>query len=73
MPIFEYHCMKCDKDFEVLVFGDQEVCCPFCKATKVKKFLSTFSHKSDSGFTSSQGSSCGSCSSPSCSGCGSSS
>ena len=56
MPIFEYHCTKCDKDFEILVYGDQEVCCPTCKATKVKKLLSTFSHKSDSGFTSSQGS-----------------
>jgi putative FmdB family regulatory protein len=73
MPIFEYHCMKCDKDFEILVYGDQEVCCPSCNATKVKKLLSTFSHKSDSGFTSSQGSSCGSCSSSSCAGCGSSS
>ncbi|MEJ2068258.1 MAG: zinc ribbon domain-containing protein, partial [Deltaproteobacteria bacterium] len=45
MPIFEYHCMKCDKDFETLVFGDQKVTCPTCKGTKVKKFLSTFSHK----------------------------
>jgi putative FmdB family regulatory protein len=73
MPIFEYHCMKCDKEFEILVYGDQEVCCPICKATKVKKLLSVFSHKSESGFTSSQGSSCGSCSSPNCSSCGSSS
>jgi putative FmdB family regulatory protein len=73
MPIFEYHCMKCDKDFETLVFGDQEVCCPTCQGTKVKKLLSTFSYKNDGGFSSSQGSSCGSCSAPSCSGCGSSS
>jgi putative FmdB family regulatory protein len=73
MPIFEYHCQKCDKDFETLVFGNQEVACPTCQGTKVKKLLSVCSHKSDSGFTSSQGSSCGSCSSPSCAGCGSSS
>ena len=73
MPIFEYHCMKCDKDFEVLVFGDQKVTCPICNGTKVKKFLSTFSHKSDEGFSSSQGSSCGSCSATSCASCGSSS
>jgi putative FmdB family regulatory protein len=73
MPIFEYHCMKCDKDFETLVFGDQKVTCPTCNGTNVKKFLSTFSHKSDEGFSSSQGSSCGSCSATSCSTCGSSS
>jgi len=73
MPIFEYHCMKCDKDFEVLVFGDQKVSCPTCNGTKIKKFLSTFSHKSEEGFSSSEGSSCGSCSATSCSSCGSSS
>jgi putative FmdB family regulatory protein len=72
MPIFEYHCMKCDKDFEALVFGDQKVTCPTCKGTKVKKFLSTFSHKSDEGFSSSQGASCSSCSATSCTNCGSS-
>lgn len=72
MPIFEYHCMDCDKDFEILVFGNQDVCCPTCKGEKVKKLLSTFSHKSDSGFSSSHGSSCGSCSATSCNTCGSS-
>lgn len=72
MPIFEYHCMKCDKDFEILVFGEQEASCPGCKGTKVKKLLSTFSHKSDSGFSSSHGSSCTSCSASSCTSCGSS-
>lgn len=72
MPIYEYHCMKCDKDFEMLVFGDQEVACPTCKGTKVKKLLSVCSHKSDEGFTSSQGSSCSSCSATSCTSCGSS-
>ena len=72
MPIFEYHCMKCDKDFEILVYGNQEVSCPQCQGTKVKKLLSVCSHKSEGGFSSSQGSSCGSCGSSSCSSCGSS-
>jgi hypothetical protein len=56
----------------MLVFGDQEVACPTCKGTKVKKLLSVCSHKSDEGFTSSQGSSCSSCSATSCTSCGSS-
>ncbi|NVM23471.1 MAG: zinc ribbon domain-containing protein [Desulfobacterales bacterium] len=70
MPIFEYHCMKCDKDFEVLVLGNQKVSCPACNGSKVKKLLSAFSHKSDAGFSSSKGSACTSCNAASCSTCG---
>jgi putative FmdB family regulatory protein len=70
MPIFEYHCSKCEKDFEVLVFGTQKIACPRCKGSNVKKILSAVSHKSDSGFSSSKGSACSSCSSGSCSSCG---
>ena len=70
MPIFEYHCMKCDKDFEILVLGNQKVTCPTCNGEKVKKLLSCFSHKSDTGFSSSKGSACTSCSATSCSTCG---
>ncbi|MFB0532959.1 MAG: zinc ribbon domain-containing protein [Desulfatiglandales bacterium] len=70
MPIFEYHCMECGKDFEVLVFGEQEVACPECKGKKINKLLSVFSHKSDGEFSSSKGSSCSSCSATSCHTCG---
>ena len=70
MPIFEYHCMECDKDFEVLVLGDQEISCPACKANNVKKLLSTFSHKSGGEFSSSKGSSCNSCNANTCDTCG---
>ncbi len=70
MPIFEYHCMKCDKNFEILVLGNQKITCPTCNGKKVKKLLSAFSHKSDGGFSSSKGSACTSCSATSCSTCG---
>lgn len=70
MPIFEYHCVKCDKDFEVLVLGNQRVSCPSCNGKKVKKLLSVFSHKSEGEFSSSKGSTCTSCSATSCSTCG---
>jgi putative FmdB family regulatory protein len=70
MPIFEYHCSKCNKDFEILTFGSGKVVCPHCNGKKVKKLLSAVSHKSDSGFASSKGSACSSCSSSSCSTCG---
>jgi len=72
MPIYEYHCVNCDKDFEALVLGDQQISCPVCSGNNIKKLLSTFSHKSDGDFSSSKGSSCSSCSAPSCSTCGSS-
>jgi len=72
MPIFEYHCTECDEDFEVLIFGNEEVSCPTCKGNKIKKLLSAFSHKSDGEFSSSHGSSCSTCSATTCSTCGSS-
>ena len=70
MPIFEYHCNACEKDFEILVLGKEKVSCPECKGKKVTRLLSKVSHKSDHGFTSSEGSSCTSCKATSCSGCG---
>jgi putative FmdB family regulatory protein len=72
MPIFEYHCNECDKDFEILVLGNQEISCPTCTGNNVRKLLSIFSHKSEGEFSSSKGSSCISCGATSCATCGSS-
>jgi putative FmdB family regulatory protein len=71
MPIYEYRCMKCKKDFEYLVFGsEKEVECPACKSKKVKRNMSACSFKSDGGYSSSAGSSgCSSCGGGSCSSC----
>ena len=43
MPIYEYQCEKCDKDFEMLIFNskDKSIACPDCGAKKVKRLLST--------------------------------
>ncbi|MCK5244168.1 MAG: FmdB family zinc ribbon protein [Desulfobacteria bacterium] len=70
MPIYEFHCMKCNKDFELLVMSKDEVMCPACNGRDVKRLLSGFSSKSDGQFTSSQGSSCSTCSATSCATCG---
>jgi putative FmdB family regulatory protein len=41
MPIFEFHCQKCDKTFERLVFRtDEAVCCPECGEQSVNKLMS---------------------------------
>lgn len=72
MPIYEFVCDKCHADFEELVFGgDDDVECPSCGNAKVTKKPSAFAFKTDSGFTSSHGSSCSGCTPGpgGCSGC----
>ncbi len=71
MPIYEYICNQCGKDFEKLIFNRSEaVMCPVCEGDNVKKKFSIFGMKSGGHFVSSSGSSCGNCSSHSCSTCG---
>jgi len=76
MPIYEYYCDTCGKDFEYLVFGnDKPKNCPSCNSDKVNKLMSAcgFLSKGSGGETvrsSGSSSSCGSCSSSSCSSCG---
>jgi putative FmdB family regulatory protein len=43
MPIYEYRCKKCKKEFEALVRADDPVACPACSSKRVEKLLSTFS------------------------------
>ncbi|MDO9567496.1 MAG: zinc ribbon domain-containing protein [Candidatus Desulfaltia sp.] len=75
MPIYEYHCNDCDKNFELLVFGKEKPICPSCKNKKVVRLMSAcgFMSKGSSGETvraSAADSSCGGCSATSCSTCG---
>jgi len=71
MPIYEYTCMKCKKDFEYLVFGsEKDVTCPACSSKKVKRSMSACSFKSSGNYSSSAGSSgCSSCGGGTCSTC----
>jgi putative FmdB family regulatory protein len=51
MPIYEYQCQECGKEFEKLVrsiSSTPEVECPHCGGKKVKKALSLFGTKSSS-------------------------
>ena len=74
MPIYEYHCLKCNEDFECLVFGNEQPDCPACKSGDVCRLMSTcgFVSKGGGGQTVSKsaGSSCSGCSGTSCSSCG---
>jgi len=71
MPIFEYRCGSCGKDFEKLVFGSQEVRCPECDSAEVKKKFSTFGLSGvGKPFAGTSSAGCGSCSKSTCGSCG---
>ena len=45
MPLYEYECRRCGKDFEVLrrmTDADSDLECPNCRAKDVERLLSTF-------------------------------
>jgi putative FmdB family regulatory protein len=42
VPIYEYVCMECESHFEELVRGEEQICCPDCQASNVRRQLSTF-------------------------------
>ena len=42
MPIYEYTCLACEREFEKLVQGAAPVACPACGADRVMRRLSLF-------------------------------
>lgn len=69
MPIYEYQCLDCSKDFEKLVRGSSPApACPECGSTALRKKLSTFAAHSASAPASASlsemPSPCGSCGAP---------
>jgi putative FmdB family regulatory protein len=42
MPIYEYACQECGREFETLVRGGQSPACPACHSTSLDKKLSVF-------------------------------
>jgi putative FmdB family regulatory protein len=81
MPIYEYQCDKCKKQFEVVTLSLSEkpkAGCPKCKSKNTSKMMSrvgkgkysSMGSGSSAGSSSSSSSSCSSCSSSNCSSCG---
>ncbi len=42
MPIYEYACHDCGREFETLVRSDTVPACPQCQSTQLDKRLSVF-------------------------------
>lgn len=40
MPLYEYACRECGREFEVLVRGEETPVCPHCESRKLDKLLS---------------------------------
>jgi putative FmdB family regulatory protein len=53
MPIYEFHCGKCEKDSEILVRSSkwQGTKCSHCGSTKLSKRLSVFASSAGAGNT----------------------
>jgi len=40
MPLYEFRCLTCARDFEVLSRRDEQVQCPQCGTPRIEKLLS---------------------------------
>jgi putative FmdB family regulatory protein len=47
MPLFEYRCLACQSQFELLIRGSAVPVCPTCGATSLERLLSMFAVSSD--------------------------
>lgn len=78
MPIYEYTCNACQKEFETLVLGNYKAQCPVCDSQSLTRLMSACGFVSKStgpgGETqvksSSAASGCGTCASSNCGSCG---
>ena len=71
MPIYEFRCLACSHDFELLSLAPddtEELKCPQCQATEAERVLSRVSHvmTSDSGSAAKSSVTSKSCSGGSC-------
>jgi putative FmdB family regulatory protein len=66
MPLFEYHCKKCNSQFELLVMGSTTPMCPTCNSQKLEKLLSTFAVNTNGGVAAREAGAgpCGACGDP---------
>jgi putative FmdB family regulatory protein len=66
MPLFEYACKECDKEFEALVRGGDTPECPSCHSKELQRRLSVFAAHTNGGggVSATPMGACGSCGDP---------
>jgi putative FmdB family regulatory protein len=69
MPIYEYRCLGCGREFEMLVYASTRVRCEGCGSEDVKKKLSTFGMSGVEKPFAGSGSGCTSCHKSTCTSC----
>ncbi|MCG8563680.1 MAG: zinc ribbon domain-containing protein [Desulfobacterales bacterium] len=78
MPIYEYTCKSCGKEFETLVMGSDKPACPGCESLELERLISKcgfvskgFGPDGETTITaSSSNSGCAGCSATNCGSCG---
>ena len=73
MPIYEYICLDCKKEYEILRSfseANKSVTCEECGSENVKRKLSVFYAQSGGSTISGMGGGCSSCASSDCASCG---
>ena len=73
MPIYEYVCMDCNNQFEVIrtmMAADEPIACVNCEGIQTSRMLSLFNAQSGGRVVAGGNSGCASCSSNACSTCG---
>lgn len=71
MPLFDFICHACGKEFEVLLMGKERPLCPHCGSKDLEKKMSAFARprSKDGNGSSGGGSRCGGCAGGSCATC----
>lgn len=64
MPIYEYACQDCGREFEKLVRSDTVLECPQCRSMQLEKRLSVFATASAAEALSLASGPCGTCGHP---------
>jgi putative FmdB family regulatory protein len=67
MPLYEYNCLDCEREFELLVRGSDQPHCPQCDGTRLAKLLSApAAHTAGNSFPLSQPMPSAGCGRPQC-------
>jgi putative FmdB family regulatory protein len=66
MPVYEFVCKRCAREFEELVLGGEQPCCPHCRSVDLQKKFSVFAAGSGGGANEADAGpgSCGTCGDP---------